>query len=69
VAAPHRDNLNAMKDLSRPGKPRPKDQGPRAYRVYRPPDRRRRAGTMVVVARVVVVAVLLALAVAMAAQI
>ena len=57
-----------MKDFSRPGKPRPKDQGPRAYRVYRPPTRRR-AGAMVVVARVVLVAVLLALAVAMAAQI
>lgn len=67
-AAPHRDNLNAMKDLSRPRKPRPKDQGPRAYRVYRPPDRRR-AGTMVVVARVVLAAVVLALAMAMMAQI
>lgn len=57
-----------MKDLSRPGKPRPKDQSPRAYRVYRPPSRRR-AGTMVVVARVVLAAVVLALLVAMAAQI
>ena len=57
-----------MKDLSRPGKPRPKDQGPRVYRVYRPPARRR-AGTMVVIARVVLSAVVLALAVAMVAQI
>jgi hypothetical protein len=68
LAAPRRDNLSAMRDLSRPGKPRPKDQGPRTYRVYRPPDRRR-AGTMVVVARVVLAAVVLALAMAMMAQI
>jgi len=56
-----------MKDLSRPGKPRPKDQGSRVYRVYRPPARRR-AGTMVVAARVVLAAVVLALVVAMMAQ-
>jgi hypothetical protein len=57
-----------MKDLSRPGQPRPKDQGPRAYPVYRPPSRRR-TGPMVVAARVVLAAVVLALLVAMAAQI
>ena len=56
-----------MKDLSRPGKPRPKDQNSRVYGVYRPPGRRR-AGTIVVAARVVLASVVLALVVAMMAQ-
>jgi hypothetical protein len=56
-----------MKDPSRPVNPRRKDQGPRVYRVYRPPVRRR-ASTTVVAARVVLAAVLLALVLALAAQ-
>ena len=56
-----------MKDPSRPVNPRRKDHSPRVYRVYRPPVRRR-ASTTVVAARVVLAAVLLALVLALAAQ-
>jgi hypothetical protein len=56
-----------MKDPSRPVNPRRKDQGPRVYPVYRPPVRRR-ASTTAVAARVVLAAVLLALVLALAAQ-
>jgi hypothetical protein len=57
-----------MKDLSRPVNPRPKDQSPRVHRVYRPPARRRASTTVVVTARVVLAAVVLALVLALAAQ-
>jgi hypothetical protein len=56
-----------MKDPSPPVNPRRKDQSPRVYRVYRPPVRRR-ASTTVLAARVVLAAVLLALVLALAAQ-
>jgi hypothetical protein len=56
-----------MKAFSRPGNSRRKDQSPRVYRVYRPPVRRR-AGTMLVAARVVLAVVALALVLALAAQ-
>ena len=63
------DSLNAMKDLSRPGKPQRSDQRPRVYRVYRPPARRRPTTTMMVVARVVLAAVVLVLVAGLLAQI
>jgi hypothetical protein len=58
-----------MKDLSRPGKPRPKDQSSRVYSVYRPPARRRASTPMVVVARIVLAAVLLTLLAGLMVQI
>jgi hypothetical protein len=56
-----------MEEDSRPVNPRRKDQSPRVYRVYRPPVRRQ-ASTTVVAARVVLAVVVLALVLALAAQ-
>jgi hypothetical protein len=56
-----------MREASRPVNPARKDQSPRVSRVYRPPARRR-ATTTVVAARVVLAAVVLALVLALAAQ-